>query len=258
VVLPDCPPVRSLLADLTAGRPPNLTESQQHRWVHDLVAQGLVVDADVLGSDLHGPVPRAAVGAAYAQHGAAAHDRLRARAAASVTVVAASPWGGMLTALLEEAGVGVVGADPGRAADLVVVVEAGGELLRPELEEWVRSDRPHLVVSNLAARVEVGPLVVPGLTACLGCVDAHRADRDPGRGLVVEQHAHRDEEPCDPLLLGLALAWAARDALSFVEGLPPRTWSASVVLDASLAVAPQEWTRHPRCGCSWGDSAAVG
>jgi hypothetical protein len=216
------------------------------------------VDADLLGDDLRGPVPRAAVAAAYAQRGGDAHVRLRARAGGTVTVVSPPPSDVTLTGLLEAAGVRVAPPGTRRSGDLVVVVEPGGEVSRRALDEWVRTDRAHLVVTNLAARVEVGPLVVPGVTACVGCVDAHRADRDPGRGLVVQQHGPRPDEPCDPLLLRLALAWAARDVVSFLQGEPPRTWSASVVVEPSLALPRNEWSRHPRCGCSWGDALAVG
>ena len=62
------------------------------------------------------------------------------------------------------------------------------------------------------------------------------------------------DEPCDPLLMQLALAWAVRDLVTYVEGGLPSTWSATVDVRADLTLVRREWTRHPRCGCSWGDA----
>ena len=107
----------------------------------------------------------------------------------------------------------------------------------------------------------LGPFVVPGATACLRCVDAHRGEADPRRGLVLEQAASLPaltRDRVDPALHALALAWAARDVVTFVEGGRPATWSATVRVDAGLRLAPQEWLRHSHCGCSWGDQLAAG
>lgn len=255
LVLPDSPEVRALLDALLSTRQPVLPDRRHEDWMQRLWAAGLVVDADRLRADLAGPVPRAAVAAAYAQAGPQAHDRLDCRVRATVDLVAPAPWREHVTELANAAGIRTA-AERGSLAqhptpDVVLVVEPGGELARPALDEWMRESRPHLTVRNLAGRVEVGPLVAPGLTACLRCVDAHRADLDPGHGLVVEQHAPRPEEPCDPLLMRLALALAVRDVVTFLEGERPRTWSATVAVEESLRLDQREWTRHPRCGCSW-------
>src|SRR5262249_32292812 len=50
----------------------------------------------------------------------------------------------------------------------------------PELQAELMRDRvPHLVVSASEAIGIVGPLVMPGRTACLRCLDLLRADHDP-------------------------------------------------------------------------------
>ena len=43
-----------------------------------------------------------------------------------------------------------------------------------------RLEQPHLAVSVQQYGYQVGPLVVPGATPCLGCLDRHRGDSDPG------------------------------------------------------------------------------
>ena len=97
----------------------------------------------------------------------------------------------------------------------------------------------------------VGPFVEPGVTACLRCVDAHLGERDPRRGVVVEQLAGRTAAPDDLALEALAVTWAVRDALRYLAGADPSTWSATVDLDLELDPLRQAWTRHPHCGCAW-------
>jgi len=123
----------------------------------------------------------------------------------------------------------------------------------------------HPSFSSLATvtALVIGPFVVPGRTACLRCVDAHRTDADPSWPLLVRQYAAasiRDRvdgapEPVDPLLAALALAWAARDLATYVDGRRPSTWSATITVQPDLSeLETRSWLRHPACGCSWDDA----
>ncbi|NUR06735.1 MAG: hypothetical protein HOQ45_06990, partial [Nocardioidaceae bacterium] len=59
-------------------------------------------------------------------------------------------------------------------------------------------------------------------------------------------------EPVDPLLAALALAWAARDLATYVDGRRPATWSATVTLQPDLSeIETRSWLRHPGCCCTW-------
>jgi hypothetical protein len=49
------------------------------------------------------------------------------------------------------------------------------------------SDVPHLPVVLTGSGAEIGPFVVPGETACLACVAAHRRDADPAWPTVAAQ-----------------------------------------------------------------------
>jgi bacteriocin biosynthesis cyclodehydratase domain-containing protein len=128
------------------------------------------------------------------------------------------------------------------------------------VDRWTRGGTPYLLVRLTEGRAVIGPFVVPGRTACLRCVDAHCTDADPAWPLLVEQYAScssrdRDDgapEPVDPLLAALAVAWAARDLTSYVDGARPSSWSATVTIDARLArLETRGWLRHPDCGCTW-------
>ncbi|MFP5346161.1 MAG: ThiF family adenylyltransferase [Actinomycetes bacterium] len=143
-------------------------------------------------------------------------------------------------------------------------------LLRPDLvvlvDHWavdasradglLREDVPHLAVVLREQGVVVGPLVRPGQSACLRCLDLHRRDRDPQWPRLVPQlvsagRGTRARE--ETALAALAAALAAAQALTHLDG---RVLPASVdaTLEASLPdalVAVRPWTSHQECGCVW-------
>lgn len=86
-----------------------------------------------------------------------------------------------VAALLIDA-LGPVPAEP----DLEILVSAG-EPGRSTVEHLVGAGIAHLPVVLDERRVRIGPLVVPGVTPCLGCHDAHRAAADPGWRALVPQ-----------------------------------------------------------------------
>ncbi|MEO5854072.1 MAG: TOMM precursor leader peptide-binding protein [Nocardioides sp.] len=264
--LPDRPPVRALLAALGDGDEPDLTDGAARAawarlWDADLVVDRLRLSADLAGvSDGR---RRQAISAAYAAHGKHATQRLQARAEARVAVrlprddARAAHWGATVTGLLRDAGVGL--APAGNDADATVaLVVTGTEPARESLDPALATGEPHLLLASVEGRIRLGPFVVPGRTACLRCVDAHLDERDPRRSLVVHQYAEEQvaigvPAPDDPALTMLALAWAVRDLVSYVEGDRPATWSATVRIEPDLGLHRHEWTRHPHCGCCWGD-----
>ena len=135
-----------------------------------------------------------------------------------------------------------------------------GEPRRDLVDPFLRSGTPYLVVRLVEGAALLGPLVVPGETACLRCVDAYLTERDPAWPLLVEQYARastRDRpdgipEPVDVALAAVAVGWAARDAATFAEGERPSTWSTTVRLPPRLDdVEVQSWPPHPHCGCAW-------
>lgn len=71
-------------------------------------------------------------------------------------------------------------------------------------------DVTHLPIELAGDRVSIGPLVVPGVTACLACRNAHRRDRDPSWPQLAAQLLGRAAVPTDPALLVEAAAVAVR------------------------------------------------
>jgi hypothetical protein len=248
VVLPDDDGVRRLLRDLENGAGlASLTPAAGLAFGR-LVQAGLVVERTELTMAARAS-RRVATGAVFAAHGPGATERLECRARCRVGVDAPDPW---RATVADRLGVAGLVADEGRpTATLLVTL---GEPRRSRVDALVRDDRTHLLVALLPDRVRLGPFVVPGTTACLRCLDAHLAEHDPRRGLVLEQLEDRDDPPapCDPVLAQAGLALAVRELTTYAEGDRPATWSASLTLGADLALPRRAWSRHPHCGCSWG------
>ena len=263
LVLPDSPAVRDSLRLLAAaaGR-----DAYRESGTLDLLSghDQLLDQHDLAPLLSPGDVAPAAVAAmARAVGPDAARARTARRAWRSETRVFGHPDGAALRdQLLSLTGsAGLREQSPRRSAppDCGVLVGVG-EPHRELVDAWTRAGTPYLLVRMTEGRAVVGPFVVPGTTACLRCVDAHCTDADPAWPLLVRQYAAataRDRpdgvpEPVDPLLAALALAWAARDLASYVDGLRPSTWSATVTLHPGLTrLETRSWLRHPACGCSW-------
>ena len=234
LVVPDEPDVRRLLADLTLGHPARPETESGHRVLRSLHAAGMLVDPGVVTT------------------------ATRSRAAATVSVQATGPAALDAARLLRAAGCPVAPPDAAPAAATVALVIAVGEPRREVVDAHLRDGRAHLPVTATPGGFTLGPFVVPGTTACLRCVDAHRGTHDPRRAVVVEQLAGRDAGPADPALAAIATAWAVRDVLSYVDGEQPSTWSATIELRPDLEQRRRTWARHPHCGCAWDLALAAG
>lgn len=137
------------------------------------------------------------------------------------------------------------------SARVVTVLMASGPLRRDLVDEHIRDGTAHLVVAGSPTGWTIGPYVVPGVTACLRCVDAELGRLDPRRALVVEQYARRTAGDGDPVGRALALAYTARELRTIAGGGRPTTWSAVVHVGGSGSLEPQHVRRHPACGCAW-------
>jgi len=126
---------------------------------------------------------------------------------------------------------------------------------------------PHLAATVRETTGVVGPLVLPGRTSCLRCVDLHRCDRDSAWPALLAQLTERPRRAADPLDGALALlvaAAAALAALAFLDEpqhVPPGVGAASIELRLpDWQLRRRSWPPHRRCRCgaviagplSWG------
>jgi hypothetical protein len=143
----------------------------------------------------------------------------------------------------------------GARLDLTLVSTAMVEPDRVVVDELLRTDQPHLVVRATGASGLVGPLVIPGTTACLGCTDLYRRDRDPAWPSLLTQLSRMRADPTR-LVSSWVAAVAATQALSFLAGGEPETRGTTVELSArDHTTRWRAWPPHPACGCRWAGTA---
>ncbi|MFI1679628.1 ThiF family adenylyltransferase [Streptomyces sp. NPDC020607] len=125
-------------------------------------------------------------------------------------------------------------------------------------EELLASGTPHLYAGVLEGTGVVGPLVLPGTTACAECLFRQRAERDPTwpRMLAQWRSGHSRHVPACDLALSTSVAGlAAGHALTFLDGGP----SACAGVRYTASVPGFEWLSspiwpHPSCSCGAGVS----
>jgi hypothetical protein len=225
--------------------------------------------------------------------GRAAPEALGRRRSARVRVVGAGRVGSAVAALLACAGVGAVDVDDTGLTrphdtgpcgpDLADVGRSRGQaarerlaasapsvdltpgavhlvLLAPADGAWADEHRDVLAggVAHLLAEVRdtvgvVGPLVLPGSSACLRCLELSRTDRDPDWPALSAQLSQPPRAPaaCDGVLAAAVAAQAAAQALAALEGAAR---PAAVGATLEMALPDWRWRRrswavHPDCGC---------
>lgn len=111
-----------------------------------------------------------------------------------------------------------------------------------DIQPWLGRDITHCAIVFGESSVRVGPVVVPGQTACIRCVELAHIDSDPAWSAVAPQVWRRHASADFPSLA----VHAAAESL----GMFPMGGGYSVRIDRTTftrAVSPH--TIHPRCGC---------
>jgi bacteriocin biosynthesis cyclodehydratase domain-containing protein len=141
--------------------------------------------------------------------------------------------------------------DDGTMPDLAILTDPA----LPDLTGRLVRDRvPHLSVRTGEAIGVVGPLVQPGRSACLRCVDLHKADGDPAWPQILAQATLARPQPqaCDTVLAAMTATLAAAQALAYLDrAAPPVTTNGTL----ELVLPGWQWRRrtwppHPGCGCT--------
>ncbi|MHB1595653.1 MAG: hypothetical protein ACYCO9_17320 [Streptosporangiaceae bacterium] len=143
----------------------------------------------------------------------------------------------------------------GAGPTLVIVAGWLGARERDVCGQCVAEGVPHLAATAREAIGEVGPLVLPGESACLRCLDHARAGRDPAWPLILSQICARRPDPpaCDAVLVAAVAAQAAAQALLAIDQGP----AASAAVNGTLELVPPDfrwrrrsWPPHPDCTCA--------
>ena len=117
---------------------------------------------------------------------------------------------------------------------------------------WLRRDVPHLHVVAGDRSTRIGPVVVPGSTACAHCLDLHRAEVDSAWGVIAGQLYGRKQVAPTLLATRDVAVRAARRALARASGDEPRLSDAVIeTVDTETGVVTRSTSRpHPACGCA--------
>jgi bacteriocin biosynthesis cyclodehydratase domain-containing protein len=145
--------------------------------------------------------------------------------------------------------------DEGAVPDLVVLTRP----VLPDLTDGLIRDRvPHLAVWAGEAVGVVGPLVRPGRSACLRCVDLRKADADPQWPRILAQATFAPRvrpQACDTVLAAMTAALACAQALALIDRAD-RPGPAPATVGGTLEVVLPDWQwrrrtwpPHPACVC---------
>jgi hypothetical protein len=190
----------------------------------------------------------------------AEHRRTRA---ASIRIHGRGPLSDLLAKALRCSGARVTHSSRTNAApettDLVVLSDF--LVADPRVVRELHTGRvAHLPVRLRDGAGLVGPLVIPGVTSCLGCADLHRSDRDAAWPAVASQLRDTVGNADRATVLATA-ALALNQVDRVIQAVrrgdavgaavePPPTLDTTLEFDVNAgAIVARRWSRHPRCWC---------
>lgn len=136
----------------------------------------------------------------------------------------------------------------GPAPSLVVLVEQ--RVAVPFRSSGLqREDIPHLSVITRELDVVVGPLVHPGRTACLRCLDLHRCKADPAWPAIATQLAAAPAPALPAPLLRVGAAMAAVEVMAVLTGREVALAGRTAEIGPGALPQLRRWRPHPECGC---------
>jgi hypothetical protein len=148
--------------------------------------------------------------------------------------------------------------DPRLVPDLAVLT---APLRAGEAATLMRDRVPHLLVRADEAIGVVGPLVYPGRSACLRCIDLSKAARDPAWPKILAQAARSTTSAaCDTVLAAATAALASAQALAVIDNCgqqPPAALNGTL----ELVLPDWQWRRRgwPPClSCACGAAGNAG
>ncbi|MCW2598709.1 MAG: UBA/THIF-type binding protein, partial [Frankiales bacterium] len=138
-----------------------------------------------------------------------------------------------------------------RRPALVVLTDADADDTAAVL---VHDGTPHLVARVDEHLGTVGPLVLPGSSPCLRCLDLVRTALDPGWPAVAAQleRSVRGPAACDAVLAVAVASQAALQVLQLLDGGSPASIGGTLELELpGWRWRRRSWPQHPGCPCAW-------
>ena len=134
---------------------------------------------------------------------------------------------------------------------LKVFIGNGHEAL---IAQSMSEDETHLIVSAPdGPSIDIGPLVIPGKSACSRCITLARSDQHPlSREIDIFRSTHTELE-IPVTVAHFVAAQIASEILRFIDTKKSALISTRVRTNYLDVCNPQHirFARHPLCGCSW-------
>jgi bacteriocin biosynthesis cyclodehydratase domain-containing protein len=172
----------------------------------------------------------------------------------TVSIAGSGPTVERIANTLAQSGVRVLVSSRATTEDCDLGLAVGHYVLDPDSYGfWLRRDLPHLPVVFGDEAVTIGPLVEPGSTACLYCLEHHRRDADASWSAIASQLWGRQSASETPLVSLEVAAIACRMITSrLAQDGPSPGVAAATSLRLSVDTGEttrREWMPHPDCGC---------
>jgi len=119
---------------------------------------------------------------------------------------------------------------------------------------WVNRDIPHLLISFEADKVSVSPMIIPGQTACLFCLEKMRTDQDEKWPVIATQlissSKRFDDSASTYFAAGVVIQkiLARLDRVSGFELAQENLIGFNLELQTGI-VTQLAWPKHADCGC---------
>ncbi len=220
----------------------------------ELRGAGLLLDTDALspdgvGTDRRAPLTAEAQALAL-RRGQAPGPVLARRRRQRIFVNGSGPLAHRTAELLRESELGRVWcANESRRskATLTILINSSQPPVLTA-KAHARRNRPYLAVNIMDGYVHVGPLVQPGRSPCVRCVELHHLDAVPQWRTPVG-FAHDDGEPIEATLRGVSVATIASVVMQHIDGEYCEAEAATLQIRPSLKMTRRTWKPHAKCGC---------
>ncbi|MFM1779590.1 MAG: hypothetical protein RIS51_735 [Actinomycetota bacterium] len=127
------------------------------------------------------------------------------------------------------------------------------EVVSPQSYQiWLSRDVPHIAVTFNERGVRISPVVVPGVSACLGCAEIEKIAIDPSWLAIAPQLAENPRNLADTQSLLFAAAVATRAAVATCDEPNPNSHSqTNQGFELNLQTGEISGFRHStkNCGC---------
>jgi bacteriocin biosynthesis cyclodehydratase domain-containing protein len=183
---------------------------------------------------------------------ARAHAAMDARLQMTINIMGSGPLRDMANSALDLWGISVVGHEPD--ITLIAAQRHPDALPIDLMHDHAVARTPHLPVHVYANKGVIGPLVIPGVTACTTCVHLRSRDRDPHHVLQAAQRVALTPSPW-PMDRIHAMAVIAQAILILhtwrANPQAPHLWAnqRKIIWLPDGSVETERLVPHPECGC---------